>query len=211
MYIPRHFDQSRIEAMHALVREHPLATLITQGPGGPDANHIPLQLAPAPAPFGRLCGHMPRANPAWREHARDLDVIAVFHGPNGYISPSWYATKQAGGEVVPTWNYATVHARGRMRIIEDAGWLKAHLEQLTDEQEARFAEPWAFSDAPAAYTTRLMHGLVGIEIAITRLEGKWKVSQNRPAEDRAGVCAGLRALGHDSALSMAKLVEDQRP
>lgn len=209
MYIPRHFEQPRVEVMHALMREHPLATLITLGPEGLDANHIPLQLSHAPAPYGRLYGHLPRANPAWREHLGTADAIAVFHGPTAYITPSWYATKQAGGEVVPTWNYTAVHARGRIRIIEDAQWLRAHLEQLTREQEAHFAEPWAVSDAPADYTERLMRGLVGIEIEITRLEGKWKVSQNRPPEDRAGVVAGLRALGQDSARAMADLVAGQ--
>jgi len=194
--------------MHALMRTHPLATLVTLGPRGPDANHIPLHHSPLPAPNGTLCGHLPRANPAWKEHLRDSDVLCIFHGPNAYISPSWYATKQTNGEVVPTWNYTTVHAHGRLRVIEDADWLKAHLEQLTNTHEASLPKPWAVSDAPEDYTERLMRGLVGIEIEVTRLEGKWKVSQNRPDADRAGIVAGLRGLGQrDSASLMSELVD----
>jgi transcriptional regulator len=210
MYIPNHFAQPDLATLHALMRAHPLATLVTLGPHGLDANHVPLHLAAGHGAHGLLSGHLPRANPAWREHAVDRDVLAIFHGPEAYITPSWYATKQVSGEVVPTWNYATVHARGRLRVIDDGAWLRNHLEQLTRGQEARFAQPWAVDDAPANYTERLMRGLVGIEIAITRLEGKWKVSQNRPAEDRAGVIAGLRALGDDSALAMADLVAGTR-
>ena len=209
MHIPRHFEQSRVEVMHALIRACPLATLITLGLDGVNANHIPLQLSPEPAPHGLLSGHLPRANPAWREHAADRDVLAIFHGPNAYISPSWYATKQASGEVVPTWNYTVVHARGHLRVIDDADWLKAHLEQLTNTHEASLPQPWAVSDAPADYTAKLMRGLVGIEIDITLLEGKWKSSQNRPREDRAGIVAGLRSLGQDSARAMADLVAGQ--
>lgn len=209
MYIPRHFAQPEIAALHALMRAHPLATLVTLGPDGPDANHVPLHLSTDHGAHGLLAGHLPRANPAWREHAAGCDVLAVFHGPEAYITPSWYATKQATGEVVPTWNYATVHARGRLRVIDDGQWLRAHLEQLTRAQEARFAQPWSVDDAPDEYTERLMRGLVGIEIAITRLEGKWKVSQNRPAEDRAGVVVGLRGLG-GGALAMAELVAATR-
>ena len=208
MYIPRHFHQPDIEPMHTLMRTHPLATLVTLGPRGPDANHIPLHHSPLPAPNGTLCGHLPRANPAWKEHLRDSDVLCIFHGPNAYISPSWYATKQTNGEVVPTWNYTTVHAHGRLRVIEDADWLKVHLEQLTNTHEASLPKPWAVSDAPADYTERLMRGLVGIEIEVTRLEGKWKVSQNRPDADRAGIVAGLRGLGQrDSASLMSELVD----
>ncbi len=210
MYLPRYFAQPDIATLHALMRAHPLATLVTLGPDGLDANHMPLHLAAGHGERGLLSGHLPRANPAWREHAVDHDVLAIFHGPEAYITPSWYATKQATGEVVPTWNYTTVHARGRLRVIDDGPWLRHHLEQLTRGQEMRFARPWAVDDAPAGYTERLMRGLVGIEIAITHLEGKWKVSQNRPAEDRAGVVAGLRALGDDSALAMADLVAGNR-
>lgn len=210
MYVPRHFAQPDTATLHALMRAHPLATLVTLGPDGPNANHVPLHLATEHGEHGLLSGHLPRANPAWSEHAADCDVLAVFHGPEAYITPSWYATKRVTGEVVPTWNYTTVHARGRLRVIDDGPWLRNHLGQLTREQEARFAQPWSVDDAPGDYTERLMRGLVGIEIAITHLEGKWKVSQNRPADDRAGVVAGLRALGDGGALAMADLVAATR-
>ncbi|MBM3347092.1 MAG: FMN-binding negative transcriptional regulator, partial [Betaproteobacteria bacterium] len=180
MYIPPHFAQPDIASLHALMRAHPLATLVTLGPDGLDANHVPLQLSTEHGEHGLLSGHLPRANPAWREHAANRNVLAVFHGPEAYITPSWYTSKQATGKVVPTWNYVTVHAHGRLRAIDDGQWLRRHLEQLTRAQESRFPHPWAVADAPASYTGLLMRGLVGIEISITRLEGKWKVSQNRP-------------------------------
>lgn len=212
MYIPLHFRQPSKDAIHDLMRAHPLATLVTlatdeSGAMSSSANHIPLHLSALPEPNGTLCGHMPRANPAWRQHPKDRDVIAIFHGPNAYVSPSWYASKQVSGEVVPTWNYATVHAYGRIEIIEDAIWLRRHLEQLTDEHEARFDQPWSVADAPENYTARLITALVGIRIVINRLEGKWKTSQNRSAGDRTRIAAGLRARNAPDDARMAALVE----
>lgn len=207
MYTPKYFEQPSIAAMHALMRTHPLATLITLGSEGLCVNHLPFHLADAPAPYGVLAGHVPRANPVWREAASDVEAVIVFQGPNAYITPSWYSSKQEGGKVVPTWNYTVVHARGHIRVIEDAQWLRSHLEQMTDQQEAPFAHPWAVSDAPRDFTETLLGALVGIEIVVTKLVGKWKVSQNRPAPDRLGVIAGLRDSNAFGASQMADLVD----
>lgn len=204
MHIPRHFEQPDIAALHALVAAHPLTTLVTHGTAGFRANHLPMDLDPNPQPFGSLLCHVARANPLWRELSDGAGAIAIFHGPQAYVSPSWYPSKAESGKVVPTWNYVVVHAHGTLRVIDDARWVKAQIEKLTIRQEAGFAHPWAVSDAPVDYTQTLLGSIVGIEIAITRLEGKWKASQNRTEPDRSGVAAGLRATG---AYSMADFVE----
>ena len=208
MYIPKHFDEPSIGVLHALVRARPLSTLVTlSSSGGLDANHIPLHLSEHPAPLGTLRGHIARANPLWSDLAHNAGVLAVFHGPNAYVTPSWYPTKAETGKAVPTWNYAVVHAHGTLRVVDDAAWLRAHLEALTAHNEAAFSEPWHFSDAPSDFTDKLLEAIVGIEIAITRLSGKWKVSQNQPERNRAGVVHGLRAGGSDDAREVAALVE----
>lgn len=207
MYMPEQFDEQRVQVMHGLVRARPLATLVTMSPGGLNANHIPLHLSETPAPFGTLRGHVARANPLLGDLAGDIETLAVFHGPASYISPSWYATKKQTGKVVPTWNYAVVHAYGFLRVVDDAAWLRAQLESLTAHNEAPFPEPWAVADAPREYIEKTMAAIVGIEMVVTRMSGKWKVSQNQPPENRAGVIAGLRAGGDADALWMADLVE----
>lgn len=206
MYIPPHFEQTDTLALHALVRAHPLATLITRDAQGVCVNHIPLLLSDEP-PYDVLTGHVPRANPLWHGLS-DQEVIAIFQGPNAYISPSWYESKRVSGKVVPTWNYAVVHAHGHARVVEDAAWLRAHLTQLTDCHEAGRAQPWAVSDAPAEFTDKLLGNLVGLEITITQWVGKWKLSQNRSAADRAGVVAGLRQQGDAADLQLAGLMDD---
>jgi transcriptional regulator len=206
MYTPHHFEEPHIEVMHELMRARPLATLVTLTSGGLDANHIPLHLADAPAPFGTLRGHVARANPLWRDFAKDVAVLAIFHGPDSYITPSWYATKRETGKVVPTWNYAVVHAYGALRIIDDPAWVRAQLEALTAHNEAGFAHPWAVSDAPYEYTEKLIGNIVGFEIVITKLTGKWKVSQNQPAQNQASVIAGLSNSDLHDAEAMAALV-----
>jgi transcriptional regulator len=207
MYTPIHFEEPRVEIMHELMRARPLATLVTMTTNGLNANHIPLQLLGQPAPFGTLHGHVARANPMWIDFAHDIDVLAIFHGPDSYITPSWYATKQETGKVVPTWNYSVVHAYGRLRIIDDAAWIRAQIEALTNHNEANFSKPWAVSDAPHEFTEKLIDAIVGIEIVITKLSGKWKMSQNQPAQNQASVIKGLSTsgLGHD-AKSIAALV-----
>ncbi len=205
MYLPAHFAESRPEVLHALMREHPFATLVTQGADGLTADHLPLHLAPESGVFGALQGHVARANPLWKTCA-DTDVLAIFHGPQAYVTPSWYETKREHGKAVPTWNYVVVHARGRLRVIDDAAWLSQQLEALVAEHEAGFDEPWRIDDAPADYIDKMLAAIVGIEIVISDLGGKWKTSQNQPPANRDGVVAGLRQQDTDDALAMAELV-----
>ncbi|MFA5921328.1 MAG: FMN-binding negative transcriptional regulator [Methylococcaceae bacterium] len=208
MYIPPHFEQPDIEVMHELIRNRPLATLVTLGSDGINANHIPLHLSPAPEPYGVLHGHVARANPMnpiWRDLESDVETLAIFHGPDAYISLSWYATKQETGKVVPTWNYAVVHAYGSLRIIDDASWVRSQMEDLTTHHEAAFPVPWALSDAPEDFTEKLIEAVIGIEMVITRLSGKWKVSQNQPPQNQNSVIQGLNASGQAEAMAMAAL------
>lgn len=207
MYIPKHFAEPRVDVLHQLIRARPFSTLVTLSSSGLNANHIPLQLSEQPGPFGTLRGHVARANPIWNDITKDVEALAIFHGPDVYVTPSWYATKAETGKVVPTWNYAVAHAYGTLRVIDDASWLRAHLEALTALNEAAFAEPWHLDDAPPDFTEKLIGAIVGIEIVITRLSGKWKTSQNQPAENQAGVVRGLRACEGTDAMEMAALIE----
>src|SRR5688572_1484020 len=207
MYLPSHFEETRVETLHALIRAHPFGALVTLGPGGLDANHVPFEVDPDPAPFGTLCAHVARANPVWRE-ASGAEVLVLFQGTDTYISPSWYPTKQETAKVVPTWNYAVVHAHGRLRAIDDREWLRAFVTRLTDRHEAGRTGPWKVTDAPADYIDAMLGGIVGLEIPIARLVGKWKVSQNRPAQDRAGVVEGLGRQGDTTSAAMARLVRE---
>ncbi|MDO8789298.1 MAG: FMN-binding negative transcriptional regulator [Sulfuritalea sp.] len=210
MYLPAQFEESRTEVLHALMREHPFATLVATGADGLTANHLPLRLAAEIGPFGALQGHVARANPLWQESA-DAEVLVIFHGPQTYVTPSWYETKREHGKAVPTWNYVVVQARGRLRAIDDPLWLRRQLETLVDRHEAGFAEPWHLADAPPDYIDKLLTAIVGIEITVTDLKGKWKISQNQPPANRAGVVAGLRQQGTTDALTMAELVAAIRP
>jgi len=207
MYQPPHFREDRPEVQHELIRNHPLGLIITSGPGGLQANQVPCLVYPAESAHGTLRAHLARGNPQWKELAAVEQCLVVFQGPQRYITPSWYVTKQQTGKVVPTWNYVTVQAWGRPRVIEDAAWLRRQIEDLTDLNEGRFPEPWKVSDAPESYVQSQIKGIIGIEIPIDRIEGKWKVSQNRPEQDRAGVVAGLRGSG-ESAATMAALVAE---
>ncbi len=194
MYLPAHFAENDAAALHELIREFPLATLMTQGQAGPEANFIPLHLDTSDTTT-RLVGHVARANPLWREHPAEMPVLAVFHGPQAYVTPSWYPTKHEHGKAVPTWNYIAVQATGRLRVIDDASWLRAQLESLVGEHEAGFAQPWQIADAPADYIEKMLTAIVGIEITVTALQGKWKLSQNQPTANQEGVIAGLRERG----------------
>ena len=213
MYLPAHFEETRVEVLHALMRDHPFATLVTlvtQGDEGLTANHLPLHLAAEIAPCGVLQGHVARANPLWQQ-SPDAEVLVIFHGPQAYVTPSWYATKREHGKAVPTWNYVVVHARGRLRVIDDPVWLRRNLETLVDRHETGFAEPWHIADAPPAYIDKMLAAVVGIEIEISDLKGKWKTSQNQPEANRAGVVAGLRQQGTADAWRMGELVADTLP
>lgn len=205
MYLPSHFAEERLDLLHATMRDHPFATLVTQGPDGTVADHLPLLLHAEADGFGILHGHVARANPVWRNHP--ADVLVIFHGPQAYVTPSWYPTKREHGKAVPTWNYQVVHATGRLRSIDDAGWKRDMLDALTHCHEAGFADPWQLADAPADYIEPMLAAIVGIEIRITRLQGKSKLSQNQPAGNRAGVVAGLRQAGGDNANRIADRIE----
>ncbi len=206
MYIPKHFEETSLEAKHELVRTQPLATLITLSSDGINANHIPFVLSELPEPYGKLQGHIPRANPLASNLVEGIETLAVFHGPNGYITPSWYATKRETGKVVPTWNYSAVHAYGRLEIIDDYDWVRRQVEALTNDHESQFATPWKVSDAPPSFTDKLIKGLVGIEIVLSRLLGKTKASQNQPEANRAGVVEGLINQDDSNSDALAKLV-----
>ncbi|HEX5231066.1 MAG TPA: FMN-binding negative transcriptional regulator [Bradyrhizobium sp.] len=208
MYQPPAFREDRIEVQHALIRNHPLGLLITAGPAGLLANLFPFLLDADGAEKGTLRVHMARANPQWHELEVVEECLVVFQGPQDYVTPSWYATKRETGKVVPTWNYATVHAWGRPRVMNDDAWLRRQIEDLTASREARRAEPWHVDDAPADFVAMQMRAIVGIEIPILRIEGKWKMSQNRPEADRAGVIAGFRGAG-EAGEAVAALVEER--
>lgn len=208
MYVPSHFAESRIDVLHDLIRTHPFGALVVLASDGLDANHIPFEIDPEPAPFGTLRGHVARANPVWRDFSSRVDALVMFQGAHAYISPAWYVTKKEHGKVVPTWNYAVVHAHGPLRVIDDRKWLREFVGKLTDRHEAPRSDPWKVTDAPADFIDTMVAGIVGIEIPIAKLAGKWKVSQNRPAQDRAGVIEGLGHLPSDLATSMAQLVRD---
>ena len=207
MYIPRHFAETRVEVLHDLIRRHPLGTLVVPTADGLEASHVPFEISPEPAPFGTLRCHVARANPIWQQIDPNRAVLIVFQGEQGYVSPNWYVTKQENGKVVPTWNYVVVHAYGQPRFIEDPVWLRGLVTRLTDTHEAGRAEPWRVTDAPEDYLAKQLRAIVGVEIVLTRLIGKWKANQNRSAADVRGVIEGLTAEG-DAFASMMRAPEE---
>jgi transcriptional regulator len=206
MYLPKDFREDDVPALHEAIRAIALGTLVTLGPDGMEASHVPMLVDPEPQPFGTLRGHLARANPQWRRLAAGTQALAIFLGPEAYITPAWYATKRANGKVVPTWNYVAIHAYGTLRTIDDAEWLRGLVTRLTETHEKDRAQPWAVSDAPGDYITGMLKAIVGFELPIARLEGKWKMSQNRPAEDRAGVVEGLKSEGGADEGAVADIV-----
>jgi len=210
MYQPPHFRETDLAVQHALIKAHPLGLLITSGANGIVANPLPFHLEPSMSEKGTLQVHLARANSQWREIEAGAPVLVVFQGANSYITPSWYATKQETGKVVPTWNYAIVQVRGTARVVTDAAWLRTQIGKLTGGHEGKRSAPWAVEDAPETYIASQIKGIIGVEIEITDIEGKWKVSQNRPAGDVAGVEHGLRDLSaaHANA-DMAELVRER--
>ena len=199
MYRPADFREDRPERLEAFVAAHPLGALVIATPGGLVANHIPMLLVRDAAGRALLRGHVARANELWRVAADATPALVLFGGAQRYVTPSWYPSKRATGEVVPTWNYAVVHAHGPLRFVADRDWLLALVTALTERNERPRAAPWQVADAPAAYIERMLGAIVGFEIIVERLEGKFKASQNRSAEDRAGVAAGLAADGVSDA------------
>jgi transcriptional regulator len=208
VYVPRHFEQSRLDVLHAAIERIQIATLVTNGADGPYVSHIPLMLERDAGPFGKLVGHVSRANPHWKEAGKP--AVAIFFGPDGYISPNWYPTKRESGKVVPTWDYIAVHARGPLVAFDERDHLHAMVTSLTDLHEARNAHPWHVDDAPESFVESQLKGIVGIEIPIETLTGKWKLSQNRPGEDIDGVVRALRALSDEGSIELASEVESAR-
>jgi len=202
MYEPPHFKEGRTEVLHAAIRQARLATLVTMTTTGLEATHLPMLVDAAPAPHGTLIGHVARANPQWKTSSAEVEGLAIFQGPQAYITPSWYATKRETGKVVPTWNYVAIHAYGRLRFIEDADELLGIVTRLTDTHEKTRATPWAVSDAPPDFVRAQLKGIVGVEMTITKLQGKWKMSQNRNTQDRQGVAEGLAQDGEASVAGL---------
>jgi transcriptional regulator len=207
MYIPQHFEERDVTVLHALIRSHPLGTWVTHAGGGFVVNHIPFLLDPDRGEHGTLIGHVARANPVWKALSPETASVVIFQGPQAYISPSWYPTKHAHGKAVPTWNYAVVHAHGVPRAIDDRDWLRKHVTRLSDLHESERAVPWSVADAPPDYIDAMLKAIVGIEIPIRTVVGKWKTSQNRPLPDKLGTIAGLQERGDANSRQMASLVQ----
>jgi transcriptional regulator len=205
MYVPEHFKLGDVGEQHALMRAYPFAALITTSEAGFEVTHLPTVLKSEGA-LGVVECHVSRANPHWKEIAKSGKGLLIYMGPEAYITPAWYPSKHAHGKVVPTWNYAVVHAHGSAEIIDDRQWLVRHVSELTDQQEAGAAVPWATSDAPDNYVEMLSRGIVGMRFTIDRIEGKAKMSQNRELPDRAGVVAGLKSRGTEADAKVADLV-----
>jgi len=206
MYLPAHFAVPRIADLHRFVRAHPLAAIVIQAEGGLSADHVPLLLQPDASPHGRLLGHVARANPLWRHAGAGLACLVVFRGAEHYISPSGYASKAQTGKVVPTWNYEAVHVDGTIRAVDDREWLRQFLEALTHEHERTQAKPWRIDDAPADYVETMLGAVVGLEIAIERIVGKAKLSQNQSPSNRRSLIAALRGSKEPASQAMADAI-----
>lgn len=208
MYLPDQFRVDDLPQMQALMRARPFATLISAGSLGLYASHLPTVLKDE-GPCGVIECHLARANPHCKDLGEAVEALMIFHGAEGYITPNWYPSKAEHGKVVPTWNFAVVHACGRPQVMTDADWLRRHVTELTAQQERGEAKPWAVSDAPESYLNAMLRGIVGFRFAISRLEGKWKMSQNREMQDRGGVMQGLRRRGQGDDAEIADYVASE--
>lgn len=207
MYVPKYHEETNLAVMHALIRAHALGTWVNNGPDGMVANHLPFFIDNDRGEFGTLIAHVARANPVWQSIEGSNPALIIFQGPECYITPSWYPSKHEHGKAVPTWNYAVVHAYGKPKAIHDPAWILRALQRLTDTHEASQALPWQVADAPREFIDQLLGAIVGIEVPIQRIIGKWKTHQNRTTSDQLGVVAGLMGRGDDDALAMAALVQ----
>ncbi|SKA72539.1 negative transcriptional regulator, PaiB family [Thiothrix eikelboomii] len=209
MYVPKHFEQSDPQVLQNLIRSSPLASLVTLGAQGLNANPIPLYFE-ANGGLGLLQGHVARANPIWRDFDTQLEALVIFHGNDAYISPNWYPSKTEHGKEVPTWNYSVLNVYGHLRVQDDPLWLREFLEKLTQQQELGLAKPWQMSDAPDDYLQTMLKAIVGIELEITRWEGKWKLSQNKPSREYQGVIEGLNQTQNAKAIDLATVMKNLR-
>jgi len=206
MYVPSAFRENRIDALHEMMSHIGAAVVVGQGSDGLVGTHVPIELDQQPAPLGTIRCHFARAN----QHTTFVpgrELLLIFQGPQGYVTPSWYPSKHKTGKAVPTWNYVAIHAYGIATTFENGERLLAHLSALTDRQERSYRVPWKVADAPKSYIDAMCHAIIGIEIKLTRVEGKWKLSQNKPDSDRIGVINGLRSLGDETSERMAELIE----
>ena len=210
MYVPAHFKEDRVAVLHAAIRKYGFGTLVTSSEQELEASHLPMLLDPEPAPFGTVLGHVAHANPQWQRVKPGFQALAIFLGPNTYITPSWYPTKQQTGKVVPTWNYLAVHAYGKISFFDDPAELRTHVGKMTDAHEMPRDAPWAVGDAPADFVDNMLRAIVGFKLRITRLEGKWKMSQNRPEQDVAGVLAGLAREDGDGHRPVAEIMASRQ-
>lgn len=211
MYVPAHFEENRPEVLHQLIVDQPFGTLVTHGPNGLDANHLPFELAPGEGPHGTLRAHVARANPVWQEVADQPDTLVIFQGPAAYISPNWYPSKHEAHRQVPTYNYMVVHAHGRIVVHDDEAFVRGLVARLTRKMEANEPKPWKMGDAPADYLAQMLGAIVGIEIEVTRLVGKWKLGQNKAAGDRRGAADALQARGSDAQEAVAEAMLNAPP
>lgn len=202
MYVPQSFKEGRVDVLHDAIRRAGLATLVSLTADGLIASHIPLLLDPEPAPYGTLLGHLARPNP--QAQGAIGEALAIFLGPDAYITPSWYATKRETGRVVPTWNYVAIHAYGLLEFIDDPVHARDHITRLTRRHEEGRPVPWAPSDAPEDFIAGLVRGIIGFRLTIARLEGKWKMSQNRPLPDRIGAADGLESEGKPEVAALVR-------
>jgi transcriptional regulator len=205
MYLPKHYEETRLEVLHQLMQAHPLATIITLGGDGINANHIPLHLDAAASQFGTLRGHVARANPLWQTTPL-VETLVIFHGPNAYVSPQWNPVKKQTGKTVPTWNYAVVHCYGTLRVLDTPLAARRNVDELSATHEAALPPPWTLDEAPPDYTEKMLAAIVGIELEITKITGKWKMSQNHPAASQQGTVLGLRQQAGFEAHQVADLV-----
>lgn len=208
MYTPPHFEETRIEVLHELILSQPLATLVAYSSNSISANHIPLHLQESRGSIGTLEGHIARTNPLWQELNSGSEVLTIFHGPQFYISPSWYETKKETQKVVPTWNFCVVHAQGSINFISDPEKIMKQITRFTDIQESRSKEPWKVSDAPEDFVHSRLEHIVGIEIELTKLTGKWKVSQNQPQKNKDSVIRNLSDQNLENADAMVNLIRE---
>jgi transcriptional regulator len=211
MYVPAHFEENRPEVLHQLIADHPLGTLVTTGPNGLDANHVPFEFAPGEGPHGTLRAHVARANPVWQEVATHPDTLVIFQGPAAYISPTWYPSKHETHRQVPTYNYMVVHAHGKIVVRDDEAFVRGLVARLTRTMEANEPKPWKMGDAPADFISQMLGAIVGIEIEVTRLVGKWKLSQNKEARDRRGAVEALLAGGSETQEAVAEAMLSAPP
>lgn len=207
MYVPAHFKEQDTKILQQYIRDYGFGLLVVADEQGIEANHLPFYLeSDDSGSLGLLQCHVARSNPVWQRLQGNIQVLAIFQGPDAYISPSWYPSKAETGRVVPTWNYLAVHAQGSVRTVEDPAWLRHHVSRLSDQHESGMDKPWAVDDAPADFTQRLLQGIVGVEISIQKLTGKLKASQNQPTANRTGVKAGLETVEKTSGSSMSAFV-----